>query len=74
MKEQMKRTILPKQTKNLQDIQNPAHLTEYQHPRALLLDSREELVQDDHLARVVDQVLVGRVRSAGFLRHDISPQ
>ena len=70
----MKHTILPKQTIILQDIQNPAHLTEYQHPRALLLHRREELVQDDHLARVLDQVLVGHVRWAGFLRHDISPQ
>ena len=52
-KEQMKCTILPKQTIILQDIQNPAHLTEYQHPRAILLHRRKELVQDDHLARVL---------------------
>ena len=52
-KEQMKLTILPKQTIMDQDIQNLAHLTEYQHLRAILLHGHEELVQDDHLAQVL---------------------
>ena len=73
-KEQMKHTILPKQPIILQDIQNLDHLTEYQHPQALLLHRHEELVQDDHLAQVLNQVLVGRVWWARFLRHNVSPQ
>ena len=60
-------TILPEQTIVLQNVQNATHLAEYQYPRTLLLHRCEELVKDDHLPRVLDEVLISCVWWAGFL-------
>jgi hypothetical protein len=46
----------------LQDVKHAAHLAEDEYARALLFHTSQELVEDDHLARVVDQVLVSGVR------------
>lgn len=43
----------------LQNIQHSAHLREDQHPRSLRLHRLEQLVQDHHLAGIIDEVFVG---------------
>ena len=43
------------------DIEHTTHLAENEHTRALCLHILQQLVQYDHLARVLDQVLVCRV-------------
>jgi hypothetical protein len=67
-------TVLPEETIIFQNVQNTTRLTEYQHSRTLLLHGRE-LVEDNHLSRVSDEVLVDGAGVAGFLqetvRHDI---
>ena len=50
-----------------QDVEDTAHLAEYEHPRSLGFHGFEQFVQDKHLARVVDEVFVRRVRRPGFL-------
>src|ERR1700689_3019207 len=67
-------TVLPEETIIFQNVQNTTRLTEYQHSRTLLLHGRE-LVEDNHLSRVSDEVVVDGAGVAGFLqetvRHDI---
>ena len=60
------RTILPEQTIVFENVQHPTHLAKDEHPRALLLHAREQLVEDKH--RVLDEVLVGGVRWSRFLK------
>lgn len=51
---------LPPQAVVLQDVQHAGHLAEYEHPGALLLEPRQQLVQDAHLAAVDHQMSVCR--------------
>lgn len=46
----------------LKDVEHAAHLREDEDARAFGLHRGKELVKNDHLAGVVDDVLVGRVR------------
>jgi hypothetical protein len=46
----------------LQDVKHPAHLAKDEYARALFFHTPQKLVEDDHLARIMDQVLVGSVR------------
>lgn len=65
--ERQGRTVLAVHAVILQDVQDTGHLTEDKNATALLLHTLEELVEDDHLAGVVDQVFTGGVRRSGFL-------
>ena len=69
---------MPKGTTILQDVQNVNHLNEDQDAQTFLIHGSEELIEDDHLARVFDEALVGRVRWARFLKcvnsRDVSDQ
>jgi hypothetical protein len=59
-------TILSKQTVILQDIQHSTHLTETKDTRSFLLQIRQQLVEDNHLSRVLDGMFVGGVRRTRF--------
>lgn len=59
--------VLSKETIILENVQHPAHLAEYEGSSALLLHAGEELVENDHLARVLNKMLFGGVRWARFL-------
>eukprot|EP00053_Salpingoeca_punica_P017129 m.163900 g.163900 ORF g.163900 m.163900 type:complete len:637 (-) comp17120_c0_seq4:1564-3474(-) len=50
----------------LQDVQHAGHLAEDEHARALLLQLLQQPVKHDHLAAVLDDVVVGVVRRAGL--------
>uniref|UniRef100_A0AAG5DLD8 Uncharacterized protein n=1 Tax=Anopheles atroparvus TaxID=41427 RepID=A0AAG5DLD8_ANOAO len=50
--------------KVLQDVQHARHLAEDEYARVLLLQLPEQLVEHHHLAGVLQQVVVGRVRRA----------
>lgn len=63
----MGRTVVPEQTVILQNVEHTTHLTKDQYARALGFQVPEKLVKDDHLAGVLDQVLVGCVGRARFL-------
>lgn len=60
-------TVSPEHAIIFENIEHTAHLTEDQDARSFLLHRLEKLVEDDHLAGVVDQMLVSGVRRAGFL-------
>ncbi len=63
----MKHTVSAEHAVVLQDVENTAHLTEYEDSGSLSLHSLQELVEDDHLAGVLDEVLIGGIRRTGFL-------
>ena len=54
--------ILAEEAVVFENIKHAAHLAENQHTRAALLHLAQQLVEDVHLAAVVHQVLVRRVR------------
>jgi hypothetical protein len=57
----------PEQTIVLQNIQHATHLREDEDSRALFFHVLEELVENDHLAGIVNQVFVRGVGWSGFL-------
>lgn len=54
-------TIVLKQTIFLQNNRRPTDLTENKHTR-----SAQQIVEDEHFARVLGEVLIGGVRRIGF--------
>mmetsp|Transcript_8046 Transcript_8046/g.19965 ORF Transcript_8046/g.19965 Transcript_8046/m.19965 type:complete len:209 (-) Transcript_8046:1229-1855(-) len=50
----------------LQNIQQPGHLGEDEHAAPLLLEAGQKLIQQHQLARVLDEVLAGKVGRAGL--------
>jgi hypothetical protein len=63
----MVRTKTPEQAVVFKDIQHPAHLTKDQHTRTLLVHGLEKFVEDEHLARVLNEVLISSIRRTRFL-------
>lgn len=56
----------------MQDVQNPTHLRENEDSRTFLLHGTKYFIKNDHLACIVDDVLVGSIRKARFLMARIS--
>lgn len=52
----------------LQNVQHTAHLTEDEDARSLLLHAFQKLVENDHLASVVNEMFSGGVRWTRFLQ------
>lgn len=66
------RTISSEHAVIFQDVENTTHLTEDKDARAFLIHGFQKLVQDHHFARVFNQVLIGCVGRARFLRSTVS--
>lgn len=49
-------------TSVLENVQHPTHLAKAEHPRAPLLRARKQLVEDKHLARVLESRRSARQR------------
>lgn len=62
----MKRTVVSEHHVVLENIENTRHLGEDKNARALGLHRGQELVEDDHLASVLDDVLIRRVGRSGL--------
>jgi len=60
------RTVIPEDAIVLQNIKHPGHLTEEEDARAVFFDSPQEVIEDFHLATVLDDVSVGGEGWAGF--------
>ena len=62
----MEHTVASEQAVILENVEHSTHLTENKDTRALRLHVLEELVQNDHLARILNQMLVSGVGWPGF--------
>ena len=60
------RTVSAEQAVVLENIEHTTHLAEDEDTRALRLHVLEQLVENDHLARVLDEMLIGGVRRSWF--------
>ena len=63
-----RRTVFSEHAVILEDVKNSTHLRKDENSRSLRLHRFEELVEDQHLSRRVDEVLVGRERRSRFLK------
>jgi hypothetical protein len=63
-------TVTPEQAIILQNIQNATHLAEDKDSRSFCLKGLKELIQNDHLARIFNEVLVRSVRRTWFLANN----
>ena len=50
----------------LHDIKNTTHLREYENTRSLCFHRLQKLVKDDHLAAILNNMLVGCVWWSGL--------
>lgn len=65
------RTVLPEQAEILQDVEHATHLTEDEDSRSFRPEGTKEFVKDDHLSRVINEMLVSGVGRSGFLRRKV---
>ena len=63
------RTELTKETIVFKNIQHTTHLTENQYARPSCFQESEHFIEDNHLARVFDEMLVSSIGWSRFLKY-----
>lgn len=64
-------TVTPEQAIIFENIQNPTHLTEDENARSFLFHRSQKFIQDDHLSRVLDDMLISGIWGARLLYYII---